>query len=244
MTEAHPVVAAARRARRVGRIFCSQPGGGWAALRRISLGLVFVVALGNLGILGLSMWARHRLDDGPVRVPAAVAAIHNFEAVDEVLWRGGAPSEEDLAALASAGVTTVVDLRAEDDLDVASEALEADGLTRVAIPVRDGQAPSPAKVARFLEVVRHAQGRVYVHCGAGVGRTGTMVAAYRVAHGQSGRHALIANLAVGPPSLEQLAFAASLSPGGTVRRPDLVVVAASRVLDAPRRGWKVLEGLF
>jgi hypothetical protein len=51
-----------------------------------------------------------------------------------------------------------------------------------------------------------------------------------------------ANLEVGPPSLEQLAFAAGLSPGDDVDRPNPAIVAMSRVLDAPRRIWKNLEG--
>ena len=73
-----------------------------------------------------------------------------------------------------------------------------------------------------------------VHCGAGVGRTGTMVAAYRSAMGDGG-DAVRQNLAVGPPSLEQLVFASRIDSGAS--RPPLAVVATSRVLEAPRRMW-------
>jgi hypothetical protein len=52
-----------------------------------------------------------------------------------------------------------------------------------------------------------------------------------------------ANLAVGPPSLEQLAFAASLDAGEPAKRPNVAIVAVSRTLDAPRRIWKAFEGL-
>jgi protein-tyrosine phosphatase len=97
--------------------------------------------------------------------------------------------------------------------------------------------PSRQQVADFLEVVGESPGLVFVHCGAGVGRTGAMAAAYLVATGQaSGTEAMMRNLAVGPPSLEQLTFAASLR-ADDVDKPPSVVVAASRVLDAPRRLW-------
>ncbi len=176
-------------------------------------------------------------------VPDEVAAISNFEAVDPVLWRGGAPSVDQYRALGDSGVTTVIDLRAEDDLNVPTEVLADEGIELVSIPVRDGQAPSPEKVQQFLDAVAGSDGAVYVHCGAGVGRTGTMVAAYRASQGQTGLSAIRANLAVGPPSLEQLAFAASIGPNGEIGRPNAAIVAMSRTLDAPRRLWKVFEGL-
>ena len=213
-------------------------------LSRVLLGLAAFLVVGNVAIFGASVWARHTSGVDGFTVPAEVAAIHNFEAVDDHLWRGGAPNRDAYEALAAAGVTTIIDLRAEDDLRVPHDLLDELGLTLVAIPMRDGQAPSPTQVARFMDAVAASEGPVYVHCGAGVGRTGTMVAAYRVTQGQSARTAVRANLAVGPPSLEQIAFAASLAPGARAERPNAVVVALSRTLDAPRRGWKALEGLL
>ncbi|HEY3238552.1 MAG TPA: hypothetical protein VGL92_03225, partial [Acidimicrobiia bacterium] len=65
------------------------------------------------------------------------------------------------------------------------------------------------------------------------------VGAYVVATGQADEWtALRRNLSVGPPSLEQLAFVAGLDDGD---RPGPVLVAASRVLDAPRRFWSRLR---
>ena len=103
------------------------------------------------------------------------------------------------------------------------------------MPIRDGQTPSEAQVAQFLQLVANSKGTVLLHCGAGVGRTGSMAAAYLVATGQaSGLRATIRNLAVGPPSLEQIAFSLQLS-GADADGPPLPVVAVSRLLDAPRR---------
>ncbi|WP_368857547.1 dual specificity protein phosphatase family protein [Streptomyces sp. GbtcB6] len=106
--------------------------------------------------------------------------------------------------------------------------------------MRDGQTPRPAQVRRFLEVVADAPGRVFVHCGAGVGRTGTMAAAYLVQSGeQSPVAAVRRNLAVGPPSIEQIYYGLSLG-RDRLRQPPFPVVAVSRLVDAPRRMWSWL----
>ena len=211
---------------------------------RLGLVLAAVLAIGNLTILAAHALARTTAHASAVDVPDDVAAIRNFEAIDATLWRGGAPSDADYRALAAAGVTTVVDLRAEHDRRVPRELLDELGLTLVAIPIRDGQTPTTVQVERFFEAVEHSDGAVYLHCGAGVGRTGTLAAAYTVARGGGGGWAAMrANLAVGPPSLEQLAFAASLDLGEQPKRPNVALVAMSRTFDAPRRIWKVIEGL-
>jgi protein tyrosine phosphatase (PTP) superfamily phosphohydrolase (DUF442 family) len=200
-------------------------------------GFVALMVLGNLAIAGVSAWARRTT---PVLQGPQVVGIKNFRVVDGHVWRGAAPSARGYESLAAAGVRTVVDLRAEPDLGVDEALLGRLGLERVAIPLRDGQTPSPAEIERFLSTVTSSAGPVFVHCGAGVGRTGTMVAAYLVATGETDEWtAMRRNLSVGPPSLEQLAFVAGLDDGD---RPGAVVVAVSRVLDAPRRLWARLQG--
>lgn len=206
-----------------------------AQTRRVAalavLAVVAFLVIGNLVIVGAWKWESRTAAASGV----SVAGVKNFEVVDAKVWRGAAPTEASYRDLAAQGVTTIVDLRAEDDVDPDPDVLAELGLERVAIRIRDGQAPTASQVQQFLDVVAASEGTVFVHCGAGVGRTGTMVAAYRVATGQSAEEAVRANLAVGPPSLEQIAFAASLD--GQVHRPNVAVVAASRLLDAPRRLW-------
>jgi protein tyrosine phosphatase (PTP) superfamily phosphohydrolase (DUF442 family) len=207
-------------------------------VRRGLAGFVAFMVLGNLAIAGASAWARRTTATAAPPAPA-VTGVKNFRVVDSRLWRGAAPGRRGYEALAAAGVRTVVDLRAEPDLHVDEEFLRGLGLQRVAIPLRDGQPPTDAEIDRFLATVEAGSGPTFVHCGAGVGRTGTMVAAYLVATGLSNEWtAMRRNLAVGPPSLEQLAFVAGLSDGD---RPSSVLVAASRVLDAPRRLWSRLR---
>jgi protein tyrosine phosphatase (PTP) superfamily phosphohydrolase (DUF442 family) len=214
------------------------------ALRRLGVlmaKLVLLVALflivGNALIVAAWQWESRTTPAASVSVD-----VTNFRVVDDHVWRGAAPSAQTYRELAAAGATTIVDLRAEDDIHIDTALLDELGLDLVRIPMRDGQAPTERQVARFLAAVAGSAGPVYVHCGAGVGRTGTMVAAYLVDTGQAnGLGALRGNLGVGPPSLEQLAFAASLD-GGEVGAPPAALVAASRVLDAPRRIWTRLSG--
>jgi len=205
----------------------------WRVVRvALALFLAYLV-VGNLVIA--AAWQLQSRWNPAAEIPG-IEGIDNLYAVDDHVWRSAAVDASAYEGLARAGVRTIVDLRAEEDLEVDAAALHAHGIRWVHLPIRDGQVPGGRQVERFLATVRDTDGVTLVHCGAGVGRTGAMVAAYLVATGASdGRAAMQRNLAVGPPSLEQLAFAAKLDEG--VQRPNAVIVAASRVLDAPRRLW-------
>jgi len=217
--------------------------GGRRLLRWISRTAVGFVALFLVAnaviVLG---WAVARLTRHHLPI-AAIAGITHLRVVDDRVLRGDAPSPESYQALAEAGVTTVVDLRAERGIVVPEVMLVAAGITRHRLPIRDGQTPTAEQVEAFMEIVREAEGLVYVHCGAGVGRTGSMAAAYVIRSGQaSPLAALHANLSVGPPSLEQLAFVMGLARNRAVEQPAVAVSTISRLLDAPRRIWTVLSG--
>ena len=207
-------------------------------LRRLLVGASGVILVGNLVILAAFLVVRLSEPDPDLDVDG----IRNVRAVDAKLWRGNAPSIEGYRELARREVSTVVDLRAERDLAIPSAVLEEVGIRRVHLPIRDGQTPNAAQAARFVEVVRQAEGRVFVHCGAGVGRTGVMSATYSVQTGATTPWAALGhNLAVGPPSFEQIVYAASLEDDGEVEQPPAWVQSVSRVFDGPRRLWSVLR---
>lgn len=183
-----------------------------------------------LGVLAVSAWAdEHTSGDGEL------AGIKHFQPVDDRLWRGSAPSPDGYRALAAHGIHTVVDLRAEDLGGAALAQPKRAGLHVVRLPIRDGQTPDSRQVDQFLRVVAEAAGPVFVHCGAGVGRTGSMAAAYLVRTGQATpRQAALRTVAVGPPSLEQIYYVLSAD-RHTSRQPPGVVSLISRLADAPRR---------
>jgi protein tyrosine/serine phosphatase len=116
--------------------------------------------------------------------PSAVAGINikNFGQMDDILYRGGQPAESDYKALASYGIKTIIDLR-NDEESFAKSAAEAAGLKYYNIPMNGVSAPSDADVAQFLKIVNDpASGKVFMHCKAGIHRTGAMGAVYRISH--------------------------------------------------------------
>jgi protein-tyrosine phosphatase len=210
--------------RRIGRI-----------ARHVAVAFFGFMLVGNLLIIALHGVARAEV--GVDRIDG-VAGVDKLRHVDGRVWAGANPTS--YSGLGAAGVTTIVDLRAEDDANEHDAAIRALGMNIVHIPIRDGQIPSAAEVAQFVGIVEGSSGTVFLHCGAGVGRTGSMSSAYLVATGQaSGGDALAISLAVGPPSLEQVFYIATLD-RGDADAPPAFVVATSRVLDAPRRIWSSL----
>jgi len=100
------------------------------------------------------------------------------------------PSSEDLAALASSGVRHVISLTSQP---LERELLNRHGITGIHMPVTDMSAPSPGEITRFVEELTRLVDdghKVAVHCGAGLGRTGTMLACYLVSRGMSAEEAL------------------------------------------------------
>jgi atypical dual specificity phosphatase len=92
--------------------------------------------------------------------------------------------------LAEAGVRVLINLepRAHWPAD-----LERHGLRQVHLPVADFAAPTPQQLTRGVGEIRDALAggdAVAVHCAAGLGRAGTLVACYLVSTGMSAADAI------------------------------------------------------
>jgi protein tyrosine phosphatase (PTP) superfamily phosphohydrolase (DUF442 family) len=165
--------------------------------------------------------------------------IRHLRAVDDQLIFGAQPTAADYVGLAEQGVRIVIDLRTGTTADPRLDDVEflgSLGIEYVSLPLTDGHAPSPELLEEFFAAVEGSPGRVYVHCAAGVGRTTSVEMAYRSRFGLE--HSVIQQLAVGPPTIEQIWFVAGLRNGQPTKVPALVAMA-SRALDAPRHavGW-------
>jgi phosphatidylserine/phosphatidylglycerophosphate/cardiolipin synthase-like enzyme/protein-tyrosine phosphatase len=96
------------------------------------------------------------------------------------LWRGSRLPKEGYADLAKRGFKTIIGLTLEGDLDAGPA--EAVGLRHERISILDNSVPNRGQLDTFLSIVRDPRNLpAYVHCEAGVGRTGVMVAVYRMA---------------------------------------------------------------
>lgn len=200
--------------------------------------LVGLAALGAAHVVVALPAAWVRLLDGSGAEP--FPGVRSFRRVRPELWRGAAPTRAGYRELAAAGVDTVVDLRAESDAWQGQQAAAAAGLHVVPVPVRDGQTPTAAQLDLITGLL--AGSRVFVHCGAGVGRTGCVIAALEVATGANPAGELRTALAFGPLSLEQQVFVLTL-PSLPSRPFWLPAVACSRVVDSPRRLFSRLRQL-
>jgi len=105
--------------------------------------------------------------------------IKNFGQMDERFYRGAQPLPEDYQSLKDLGVTTVIDLR-NDPTDYEKSAVEALGMKYVNLPMSGWKRPKEVSIEKFLQVMNDpATGTVYVHCKAGIHRTGMTGAVYR-----------------------------------------------------------------
>lgn len=98
----------------------------------------------------------------------------NIDQLNDNIYLSGAI--EDYNRLTELGITTVINLRAEQHDDVWE--LTKRGISYFWIPMADGAAPRSDQIRAFLELSDGVYFKILVHCTAGKGRTGFMAAAY------------------------------------------------------------------
>jgi len=133
----------------------------------------------------------------------------SFSRVTDQLYVGPQFRKSGKRALESRGIHACVNMRIEKDDAARGLALKH----YLYLPTIDDEAPSIEHLDQgvaFIRNVVQSGGKVYIHCGAGVGRAPSMAAAYLMAEGDSLDNALARIrkvrpfINITPPQLQQL----------------------------------------
>ena len=95
------------------------------------------------------------------------------------------PDEDSIRLLQEEGIKGILSLT-EEPLPVSIQ----NAFEYYHIPIPDFAAPDTELLRHAVETVNRVHGKVVVHCFAGLGRTGTVLAAYLVSQGMSGNDAI------------------------------------------------------
>ena len=129
--------------------------------------------------------------------------------LDKKLIRGSRPTPDKLRRLHEGGCQATINLCKEmpdgDEGLIRDAGLTGEMMTNH-IKITDNTPPTPEQVNEFITYLANPDGTVYVHCEAGVGRTGVMVACYRIARGWTLANALHEAKQFGCAMPDQLAF--------------------------------------
>ena len=121
--------------------------------------------------------------------------------LDGQLAASGMIYSEDLEEIERLGITAVLSLTTRSPFD----SPPPPGLAHLHLPVADMSCPGQESLERavsFLHRQIEEGGRALVHCGAGLGRTGTVLACFLVHRGMRAENAIRAVRAARPGAIE------------------------------------------
>ena len=109
-------------------------------------------------------------------------ALPRFGRVNERLYRGAQPRKEGFKQLAERGITTVINLRNDDERALVEELdAKAAGLRYFNVPFKRRGPPTESQVDQVLSLIADEEnGVVFLHCAQGQDRTGMVIALYRI----------------------------------------------------------------
>ena len=111
-----------------------------------------------------------------------LGTIKHFGQVDENLYRGGQPSDEDLTLLKDYGIKKIINCRAEEDLvEAERKQVESLGMEYVHIPWTIFSPYNPDVIEIFFLTIQNKNEKpVFFHCKRGSERTGVLAAVYKI----------------------------------------------------------------
>src|SRR5687768_11401463 len=128
--------------------------------------------------------------------------LYDWIVSDRLLASRFPASNDDLSALRECGARVIINLT--DRCHDARTLLKL-GISEVNLPVPDFTAPSPETLDAAVACIADAHARsetVAIHCHAGLGRTGTVVAAWLVTQGFGAEAAIARVRSLRPGSIE------------------------------------------
>lgn len=150
------------------------------------------------------------------------APIPNSYLVSTSFIAGPLPSQSDIGALRAYGVTSFINL-VEPEVEGAN--YDANGAGVVRIPITDFGIPSESDMTSILDAIDTSleSGKVYLHCRAGIGRTGTVVGCWLIRHALAesttvideiaAKREWVSSLGPSPETSEQREFIEAWAPG-------------------------------